>query len=58
MKRTLLAILILAFPNDRFKRILGVVFVDVKNVNLEMVKVGLAKVYLGSIVKEFDSGPY
>ncbi len=38
---------------DRYGRILGVVFVDGKNVNLELVKSGLAEVYRGKPPKEW-----
>jgi endonuclease YncB( thermonuclease family) len=37
---------------------LGIVFLDGKNANLEMVKAGLAKVYRGEHAKGFDSAPY
>ena len=43
---------------DRYGRTLGVVFVDGMNVNLEMVKEGLAEVYRGRPAKGFDNGPY
>ena len=46
------------YGKDRHGRTLGVVFVDEKNVNLEMVKAGLAEVYRGTPVPGFDSGPY
>ena len=36
----------------------GVVHVGKKNVNLEMVKAGLAEVYRGKPPKGFDSTPY
>jgi micrococcal nuclease len=36
-----------SYGTDRYGRTLGVVFVGGKNVNLEMVKVGLAEVYRG-----------
>ncbi len=35
------------YGTDRYKRILGVVFVNGTNANLEMVKAGLAEVYRG-----------
>lgn len=41
-----------------YNRILGVVFVDGKNVNLEMVKTGLSEVYRGKPPRGFDVGPY
>jgi len=34
------------------------VYVDGKNVNLEMVRAGLAEVYRGRPAKGFDNGPY
>ena len=42
----------------RYNRIIGVVFVDGKNVNLEMVKAGLAEVYRGKPPRVFDLKPY
>ena len=47
-----------AYGNDRYGRTLGVVFVDGVNVNLEMVKAGLAEVYRGRNVKGLDIDPY
>ena len=46
------------YGTDRYNRTLGVVYVDGKNVNLEMVKAGLAEVYRGKPASGFDSGPY
>ena len=43
---------------DRYNRILGVIFLDGINVNLEMVRVGLAEVYDGRPPRGFDTGPY
>ena len=43
---------------DRYGRTLGVVYVDGKNVNLEMVRAGLAEVYRGRPAKGFDNGSY
>jgi micrococcal nuclease len=43
---------------DRYGRTLAVVFLDGKNVNLEMVKAGFAEVYRGEHAKGFDPGPY
>jgi len=43
---------------DRYNRILGVISHDGKNINLEMVKTGLAEVYRGKPPKGFDSAPY
>jgi micrococcal nuclease len=49
---------IVPYGTDRYGRTLGVVYVDGKNVNLEMVKAGLAEVYRGKPAKGFDNGPY
>jgi micrococcal nuclease len=46
------------YGQDRYGRTLGVVFVDGKNVNLEMIKAGYAEVYRGTPAAGFDSGPY
>ena len=46
------------YGKDRYGRILGVVFVDGKNVNLEMIKAGLAEVYRGTPAPGFDNEPY
>jgi endonuclease YncB( thermonuclease family) len=46
------------FGLDRYSRMLGVVYVDNKNVNLEMVKEGLAEVYRGKVAKGLDIDPY
>jgi endonuclease YncB( thermonuclease family) len=43
---------------DRYHRILGVVVVDGRNVNLELVKAGLAEVYRGNPPKGLDLEPY
>jgi len=47
-----------SYGTDRYGRTLGVVFVDGKNVNLEMVKVGLAEVYRGRPAPGLDIDPY
>jgi endonuclease YncB( thermonuclease family) len=47
-----------SYGADRYGRILGEVFVEGKNVNLEMVKAGLAEVYRGTPAKGQDIGPY
>ena len=49
---------IVSYGNDRYGRTLGVIYVDGKNVNLEMVKAGLAEVYRGKPASGFDNGPY
>ena len=46
-----------SYGTDRYGRTLGVVYVDGKNVNLEMVKAGLAEVYRGKPAPGFDNGP-
>jgi len=43
---------------DRYGRILGVVYCNGTNVNLEIVKAGLAEVYRGKPAKGFDNDPY
>lgn len=41
-----------------YNRILAEVFINDINMNLEMVKTGLAEVYQGSMPKTFDAAPY
>ena len=41
-----------------YNRILGVIYLDKKNINLEMVKAGLAEVYRGKAPKKFNLLPY
>ena len=41
-----------------YNRILAVVYVDRKNVNLELIKAGLAEVYKGRPPRGFDLSPY
>jgi micrococcal nuclease len=43
---------------EKCQEILGVLFVDGMNVNLEMVRVGLAEVYEGRPPRGFDPAPY
>jgi len=43
---------------DRYNRILGVIYLNKKNINLEMVKTGLAEVYRGKPARGFDTEPY
>ena len=47
-----------SYGADRYGRILGEVFVDGNNVNLEMVKTGLAEVYRGTPAPGQDVRPY
>ena len=47
-----------SYGTDRYGRTLGVIFVGEKNVNLEMVKAGLAEVYRGQPAKGLDLRPY
>ena len=49
---------VVSYGDDRYGRTLGVVYADGKNVNLEMVKSGLAEVYRGRPAKGFDNDPY
>jgi len=42
----------------RYNRLLGVVYLKGKNINLEMVKAGLAEVYRGKMRKDFEVMPY
>jgi micrococcal nuclease len=47
-----------SYGPDRYGRTLGEVFVDAKNINLEMVKAGLAEVYRGTPAKGQNMEPY
>ena len=47
-----------SYGTDRYGRTLGIVFVGDKNVNLEMIKAGLAEVYRGRPAKGLDLKPY
>ena len=49
---------IVSYGTDRYGRTLGVVYVDGRDVNLEMVRAGLAEVYRGRPAKGFDNEPY
>ena len=43
---------------DQYNRVLGEIFLDGKNINLEIVRAGLAEVYRGKMRKDFDVVPY
>ena len=47
-----------SYGTDRYGRTLGVVFVNEQNVNIEMVKAGLAEAYRGRPAKGLDMNPY
>ena len=47
-----------SYGTDRYGRVLGVVFVDGKNVNLEIIKAGLAEVCRGKPAGGLDLKPY
>ena len=47
-----------SYGTGRYGRILGVVFVDGKNVNLEIIKAGLAEVFRGKPAGGLDLEPY
>ncbi|RJO61703.1 hypothetical protein C4544_02005 [candidate division WS5 bacterium] len=46
------------YGTDQYNRQLAVVFVDGKNVNLELLKVGLAEVYRGKHPRGLEIEPY
>jgi micrococcal nuclease len=52
------AVDIKSYRMDRYKRLLGVIYLEGKNINVEMVKAGLAEVYRGKLPQGFDSTPY
>ena len=43
---------------DRYSRILGVIYLGDRNINLEMVRTGLAEVYRGKPPNGFDNASY
>jgi len=52
------SVIIKYFGEDRYGRVLGEVFVDGENVNLQMVKDGLAEVYQGPPAFKQNLEPY
>lgn len=46
------------YGRDQYGRVLGVVFLDGQNINLEVVKVGLAEVYRGKPPRGFELAAY
>lgn len=51
-------VFIKGYGTDRYNRVLGVVFIGGKNVNLEMIKAGLAEFDRSKRSKLFDPMPY
>jgi len=47
-----------SYGQDRYGLNLAVVYINDINVNLEMVKAGLAEVYRGRPAPDFDNKPY
>jgi len=47
-----------SYGSDRYGRVLGEVFVEGNNLNLEMVKAGLAEVYRGTPASGHNMEPY
>ena len=43
---------------DRYGRVLGVIYLDGKDINLEMVRAGFAEVYRGKTRPDFNLMPY
>jgi micrococcal nuclease len=46
------------YGQDRYNRVLGVILLNGKNVNLEMIKAGLAEVYRGKPARRMDLAPF
>jgi micrococcal nuclease len=46
------------YGSDRYGRILGVVSLNGKNINLEMIRAGLAEVYRGDPPRGLDMAPF
>jgi endonuclease YncB( thermonuclease family) len=51
-------VIIKGYGTDRYNRVLGVVYIDGKNVNLEIIKAGLAEFDRSNTPKLFDPMPY
>ena len=47
-----------SYGTDQYGRTLGKIYFNGNNINLEMVKAGLAEVYRGRPSKGFDNGQY
>jgi len=47
-----------SWGKDRYGQEFGVIFLGGENVNLKMVRSGLAEVYRGRMRKDFDENPY
>ena len=47
-----------SYGMDRYNRMLVVIFLEGKNINLEMVKGGFGEVYDGRLPRGFDIAPY
>ena len=43
---------------DRNDRVLGVIFLKGKNINIEMIRAGLVEVSSEELPRDFDLGPY
>ena len=52
------SVTVISYGTGRYGRTLGVVFVDGKDVNLEMVNAGMAEVYRGNSAPGLDLDPY
>ena len=51
-------VIIKGYGTDRYNRVLGVVYIDGQNVNLEIIKAGLAEFDRSHTPKLFDPMPY
>lgn len=49
---------ITGYDLDVYNRLLGVIYLNGTNINLEMIRAGLAEVYRGKTPKGFDLNPY